>query len=214
MSAGAEGAPLAPEPLSRRATVMGVPPFDRQSSSPLYGAYPVEGVLDGPARNVDDVAAADGNGEGFRLEALSVAVLALALGHVPLDLGANHVGLGLAVPAFEVVDDALECRVPAVHASALGPVLDTDTTLAGAVQEDVDLLLREPVERLSRREAVLVGDGGQEAHHPRVGGAGAHPRLDGALDEAQVLVRYDEIRDRPPACIRARSIAGRRRAGC
>ena len=141
---------MAPEPLSRRATVMGVLPFERQSSSPLYGAYPVEGVLDGPARNVDDVASADGYGEGFRFEALSVAVLALALGHVPLDLGANHVGLGLPVAAFEVVDHALECRVPPVHSSALGPVLDADATLAGAVQEDVDLLFGKPIERLSR----------------------------------------------------------------
>ena len=105
-----------------------------------YSAYPVQGVLDGPARNVNDVASADGHGEGFRFEALSVAVLALALGHVPLDLGANHVGLGLPVAAFEVVHDALKCRVPPVHASALGPVLDADATLPGAVQEDVNLL--------------------------------------------------------------------------
>ena len=40
---------------------------------------------------------------------------------------------------------------------------------------------------------VLFCDGGQEAHHPRVCRAGAHPRLDGSLHEAQVLARYDEI---------------------
>ena len=150
-------------------------------------------MLDGAARDVDDVAAADGDGEGLRLEALSLAVLTLALGHVPLDLGADHVGLGLAVPAFQVVDDALERGVPPVHASALGPVLDTDSALAGAVEEDVELVLGEAVEGFACGEAVLFGDGCQEAHHPGVGGAGAHPRLDCALDEAQVLVRHDEI---------------------
>ena len=100
-------------------------------------------------RELVDRAAADRHGEHLGLEARAVAHRARPQRHVLLDPLALGRGVGLLVPPLEVRDDALEARelVAAAPAHAVR-VLDVDPLVAGAVEEEVLLLLRQLGPRL------------------------------------------------------------------
>ena len=121
------------------------------------------------------------------------------LPHVALDLLALVVALGLAVPALEVGDDALEVGGVRAHAAVAVLVADLHLAHAGAVQERLLLLLGEL--RPGR-----VGVGAQLLGH----------RLDQAL-EVLAAAAGPRARWRPrPATGRGwgRSARGRPRSGC
>ena len=113
---------------------------ERRISARLDAADPLEAGSDGQGGDVHDVAAADQDAQRFRAETRAGAGTAGALGHVALDLAAGVVGFGVAVAALEVGDDALVGGVPRVGAAAAGAVAHLNLLLAGAVQDDVELL--------------------------------------------------------------------------
>ena len=138
---------------------------------------PVE-ELDRPGdrhlRELVDVPLADRDGEHLGLEPRAPALRARAEAHVLLDPLALLRRVGLAVAALEVLDDPLEgehVRALAAHPVA---VPDVDPLAAGAVQEEVLLLVRQLLPRPVEVDLPLVGDRlddrlveARAAHRPR-----------------------------------------------
>src|SRR3954451_14900103 len=94
-------------------------------------------------RELVDPEAADRDRQRFGPEARPVALRARPERHVLLDLLARPVGVGLAVAALQVRDDALEGRGVGTPAAVAVPVGDVDAVAVGAVQEAVADLLGE-----------------------------------------------------------------------
>ena len=122
----------------------------------------------------------------------------------------EQLGVGLAVAALEVRDDALEARrvrAPAAVAVAVG---DLDAVAVGAVEEEVALVLVELLPRRLEVDAVLLGDrlGDllvvlRRASSPT---APARPRRSTATGRAR------RARGRSPSASPGRCSAGTRRA--
>src|SRR5450631_758564 len=90
-----------------------LPSDERLALTELEPLDATQGGDDAVAAQVHDVHAVDGHCQVLRLEAAAIARRARLLHHQPLDLLLDPVGLGLAVAALEVVDDALESGVVA-----------------------------------------------------------------------------------------------------
>ena len=167
---------------------------ERRVSARLDAAYPLEAGSDGEGGYVHDVATADQHAQRLRAEARAGAGPAGSLGHVAFDLAAGVVGLGVAVAALEVGDDALVGGVPRVGAAASGAVSHLHLLLAGSVEDDVELLVGQLADGSVGREVKLAGHGLHHAGVPRVGRAGAGPRHDRALQQGQRAVVDDQRR--------------------
>ena len=136
--------------------------------------------------------AADEHRARLRPQARALARRARHERHVLLDLLAHALGVGLAVAALEVGDDALEprrVRPPAPVAVAVG---DVDALAVGAVQEQVLVLGGQLVPRRLGIDAVLLGDRLGDLLVVVRGGVG--PRRDRALAQRQRRVGDDHHR--------------------
>src|SRR6478672_4878983 len=149
-----------------------------------------EGVTDRQIRDVRDIAVPDRDGQRLRTETLAFACAAGDLAHELLELLPSGVGLRLAVPPFDVGQDAFE-RGP-VRALPPVPVLVLDVDrLVRAVEEDVTRLLRELLPGCVEVEPVGVADG-LEDPVPVLETIG-RPGCDGPLVDGQIRVRDDEL---------------------
>ena len=109
-------------------------------------------------RELVDVLSADGDGEARGLEPCPLALRARPVRHVLLDLLADLLRLGLDEPALQVLDDAGEARVVVPHAALVVAVAERDALLAGAVEEQVPVLLGHVVPRHAGVDAERLGD--------------------------------------------------------
>ncbi len=105
-----------------------------------------------------DVALADGDGEARGLEPCPLALRARPVRHVLLDLLADLLRLGLREAPLQVLDDAGEARVVVAHAPLVVAVAERDALLAGAVEEQVPVLLGHVVPRHRGVHAERLGD--------------------------------------------------------
>ena len=95
-----------------------------------------QGVVHRQGSGVIDGLAAHGDGQRLRPQALTLAGRAGAGGHQALDLLLAGIGLGLLIPALQVVADALEGLVQ--HTLAPGLVIvELQLFAAGAVEDNV-----------------------------------------------------------------------------
>src|SRR5207249_4726131 len=92
---------------------------DSRDAPPLERADPAEGLGHGEVRHLADVAAVDGDAEGFGTEAPAVADGARALDHELFDLRLDEVALRLAIPPLEVRDEPFEGRLVGVLAAVV-----------------------------------------------------------------------------------------------
>ena len=107
--------------------------------------------------HVHDRAIRHGHGEILRLEPLPFADRARPGRHQPLDLGADELGLGLAMAPLEVRDDAfVRCFVPAALALAVD-VLHTQGVAVVAVKNNLALFDGQFAERLVHGNLVAIG---------------------------------------------------------
>ena len=138
-----------------------------------------------------DVALADGDGEARGLEPCPVALRARPVRHVLLDLLADLLRLGLHEAPLEVLDDAGEARVVVAHAPLVVAVAERDALLAGAVEEQVPVLLGHVVPRHAGVDAERLGDALEHLLEP------AERELavgkEGPLVDADGAVRYDQV---------------------
>ena len=157
----------------------------------LQGRHGLDGVGDGEAAQLVDVAAAHGDGQRLGLEPGAAAGGAVHLAHVLLDLLTRPVRLGLAVAALQPRDDALEDRL--VGALAVEAVLvgDVHRAVARAVEDELLVL---GLERLPRRVEVEAAELGHADLQPgEVLAAGARPRRQRALGQRQGVVGHDQL---------------------
>ena len=104
-----------------------------------------------------DVALAHRHREARRLEAGAAALRADAVAHVLLDLLAHELGLGLGVAPLQVGEDAVEAGRVVAHAALVVAIAHGHASAAGAVEEEVALLLGQVVP--GRLEVDLEGLG-------------------------------------------------------
>ncbi len=146
-----------------------------------------------------DVLAADGDRERRRPQTCAAARGARHLAHVALDLLAGAVALGLGVATLEPRHDALELRGVRTLASVAVAVRHLHRGLAGAVEDDLLVLLLQLLPRRVGGEAEL----------------GRH-RLEHALEvvaaEARTTARWR--RRSSSGRRRGRAARGRPRSGC
>src|SRR6185295_15536953 len=98
-----------------------------------------------------------------RPQARALAGRARHLAHVALDLLARTVALGLGVPALEPRDHALEAGGVRARAAVPVAVADVDIAGTGAEQHRVPGLLGQLLPRRVDVEAVLLGQGFEDA---------------------------------------------------
>ncbi len=146
---------------------------------------------DGEAAQLVDVAPAHGHGQRLGLEARPVALGAVDLAHVLLDLLARPVRLRLAVATLEPRDDPLEVRV--VRAGAVEAVLvgDADGAAAGPVQDELLVLGLERLPRRLEGEAAVLGHA--RLQPGEVLAARPGPRSQRALGERERVVGHDQV---------------------
>ena len=165
--------------------------------------------LDRQAAQLVDVAPADGHRQGLGLQPRPVALGAVDLPHVLLDLLARPVGLRLAVASLQPRDDPLV--VGLVGAGAVEPVLVGDVHRPGARAVEDELL----VLRLERLPRGLEGEPAELGHallQPReVLAAGPGPGRQRALGRATASRRARPARDRPRTWCRGPGRPGTRR---
>ncbi len=150
---------------------------------------PGERAADGEVGHLGNVARIELDGERLRLQALAAAGLARLGRMVALDLLAHPGGIGLAVAAVEIGDDAFEGLGGAVGPEAV-IVVEGDGFLAGAVEDDVAGLLRQLVPGGVGGE--LVGAGKRLQGLQVIGRRGLRPRRDGAVAQRQRVVGDDQ----------------------
>ncbi len=139
-----------------------------------------------------DVLVADAHRARLWLEARALAGRAGHRRHVALELLAHVLGIGLFVAARQVADHALELRVPAVVVAVAALEAHADG-VGVAVEDDVELLRRQLAHGRSHAEAVALGDALKLSKVPTADRRRARPGHDGALGDAEVLVRDDEL---------------------
>jgi hypothetical protein len=125
----------------------------------LHVGQPLQRALDAQRGQLVDGDAADQHRPRLGLQPRALARRARPQRHELLDLLAREIGVGLAVAALEVGQDALEARRVRALAPVAVAVGDLDPVAVGAVEEEVAHVL---VERLPRRlevDVVLLGDG-------------------------------------------------------
>ena len=147
---------------------------------------------DRQAGELVDRAAADRDREHGRLEAGAVALGAGPEAHVLLDPLTLLAGLGLAVAALEVAEDALERhRVLALAAHPV-LVLDEDPVAVRAVEEPALLLVGELAPRQVGVDLVAIGD---RLDHALVEARAAdRPRHERAVGDRDGRVGHEHVR--------------------
>ena len=152
---------------------------------------PLDRAAGGEGAEVLDAGAGDEHGARLRAQAGAAADGAGAQGHVALDLLAGALGVGLLVTPLEVGDDAFEAglvRAPPAVAVAVG---DLQALAAGAVQEQVAVLLGELLPGGVEVDAVALGD--RLGDLGVVVGDAARPRRDRALRDREAGVGDEHL---------------------
>ena len=157
----------------------------------LHRAQELGGLADRQLAELVEVDPADRDRERRRPEARALARGARHLAHVALDLLARPVALGFGVPALEPRHHALEAGGVRARAAVPVAVADVDVAVAGAVQHRVPGLLAQLLPRCVDVEAVLLGEGFEDA--VEVAAAESRPRRDRAVGEAQVVVGHHQL---------------------
>ena len=143
-------------------------------------------------REVGDVALAYGDREARGLEPCPVAVRARPVGHVLLDLLAHLLRLGLGEAPLQVLEDAGEAGAVVAHAPLVVAVAQGYAFLAGAVDEEVALLLGQVVPGHVGVHFERRGDGLEDLLQPADGELAV--RQQGALVDAHGAVGHHERR--------------------
>ena len=172
-------------------SLMTRPPMSRSVSAEREAVQEAQGLAHAHQGELVDVAVADGDGQAARLEARAVAVRARPLGHVLLDLLAHELRLRLLEAPLQVLDDAGEVRVVAPDAALVVAVAHGDARAAGAVEEEVALLLGQLVPRLVGVHAERGRDGLEHLLEPAE--RQLPVRQQRALVDADGAVRDDEV---------------------
>ena len=141
-------------------------------------------------RELVDVEPADGDGEAGRLEPRPVALRARPVGHVLLDLLAHLLGLGLGEAPLQMLDDPREARAVVPHAPAVVAVAERDALLAGPVQEEVAVGLRQVVPGHAGVHRERPGDALEDLLEPAEGEVSVGQER--ALVDAERTVGHDE----------------------
>src|SRR5438445_9143961 len=140
-----------------------------------------ERVLHRLRRELGDADPADGDGQRLRLQTRTLARRTRDLPHVLFDALALVVRLRLLVSALQPRDRTFVVRVVRALASVPGAVADVDLLVAGAVEKDVAVRLRQTLPRLRLVDAEVLARGFQhpvEVLEPRTG-----PRTDRAFGD-------------------------------
>ena len=133
----------------------------------------------------------DGDGQRLGLEAGAVALGAVHLAHVLLDLLARPVRLGLAVAALQPRDDPLEDRLVGARAVEAVLVGDVHGPAARPVEDELLVL---GLERLPRGVEVEAAELGHPDLQPgEVLAARARPRRQRALGQGERVVGHDQL---------------------
>ena len=148
---------------------------------------------------------ADLDAQRFGLEAIAAAGLARHVGEIAGDLLARPFGIGLAVAALEIGDDAFERPLGFVGARAV-VVGKADLGVAGAMEDRILRLFRQVLPFGVERELVMLAQGRERLRV--IGRARFRPRRDGALAQRALLVGNDQLGvdmllDAKPAAFRA-----------
>ena len=154
-------------------------------------------------RVVMDRDASDLDRQALRPQPCALADRTRLLGHVALDPLSHSVRVRLFVAALEVVDDPLEAdAVRAPPAEAIG-VVDLVPFAAGAVEEDLAVLVGELLPGRVRIDPVILGHRLDQSLP--VARMTDSPGLQRALRQRQGRIRHDELRIDHP--LEAKSVA-------
>jgi len=148
-------------------------------------------VLDGLAHHLGDGPASDLDAQRLGPQARAPAGRTRPLGHELLDLRAGVFGRGLAVPALERLDDALEAAVALAvedHVANGLPQLGP-----GSLQRE-PVPLRQHLQRLAKIRGLAPGPRRQRAVLERASGVRHEP------------IRVDLVAGADPAALRARAV--------
>ena len=156
--------------------------------------YPFQGLTYVLGAYVHYSQLADLDRQCFRAQPLAIAGPAGTGRHVPLNLLAGVVGLGLLVAPFQIWDHALEVGVPAVNPAPMGPMADSYFFGPVAVENQVQLVLGEVPYRVFGGEAVGGGNGLQQAHVPTGGRTASRPWGYCSFRKGQRLVKDHQVR--------------------
>ncbi len=177
---------------------------------------PLERVVDGHRGDLVDVAAGDGDSQGFGAQPLAAAGRAGTHAHILFELVAHVVAGRFAQALLQVGDDAAVARFVVARLTAGGAVFDADFVLPArqAVEDEVALFGTE----LAHRHA--VGDGVLAAEREQdlliiavlVVAVAVPPGANRCLGCCVLHPRSGP--DRTPAANRGRCRWDRRRAGC
>ena len=132
------------------------------------------------------------HGERGGLEPRAAARRARDLAHVRLDLLAGPVRVRLAVAALEPVDEALVAGLVAAHAPVAVAVAHEHRRAAGAVEEQLAVLLLQLAPRRVQGELAELGGAAEEPRE--VPGACARPRRERAVGDRERGVGHDQLR--------------------
>ena len=148
----------------------------------LERGHPVEHLVHGERGHLCDAPVADRHGERFGLEALALAGRAWPLAHVPLDVGADVVGGRLPILTVEPWENAFPFVL--VRALLATPVLVRQLErVLGPVEDRVDRLLRQRLDRRLERELELAREPLEDRHAVLRGSARLLPRQHRALTQ-------------------------------
>ncbi len=157
----------------------------------LEPIQPVDRPPRGHASELVDPEAADLDGQRLGPQPRPLALRAGPQRHVLLDLLARPVGVGLAVAALQVRDDALEGGGVRAAAAVAVAVRDVDAVAVRAVEEAVADVLGEVLPGAVHVDLPLVRD---RLRHLLVVVRGARgPRQDGPVVQRQRRVRHDQL---------------------
>ena len=160
----------------------------------LQMVHKVQGLGHRLAAEGVNVQPAHCDGQGLLPQAAALTGRAGALAHAVLQLPAHGVGLGLLVPALQVVADPLKGLVQGALAPGL-VIVEGELLPPGAVEDHVHHLGGQVLRRGVQLEAVLFGQS-VEVHPGDAVGLDVAPAGggDGPLQNGQVLVGNDELR--------------------
>ena len=113
----------------------------------LYLLEEVNGITDGEVRYLADVLTRDFYSQRPLIQPVAVAGWTRQLGHVLAHLLPGEVRIGFPVTAFNVVDDPLKGYVDVPHAAKVIFVVEVESLVAIAVEDQLLLLLRQLIER-------------------------------------------------------------------
>ena len=143
-------------------------------------------------RKLRDIQSAERDRQHLRAQTATVARRTRTFAHHFFNLAARPLAIGFAVAAFKVRDDALE-RL-AHHAARNAADRQLERLISGAVQQLVECLLGELLDRRFQRKAVLFAEC-VVVHRRDAARVGVPPpgRANGALLDGKAAVRNDAV---------------------